>query len=208
MSKFVEFPADKISVSKRKLVYGIGVNDAWYQVQPTISGNRFMCQYYQVWKHMIERCYSKQYQERQPTYIGCTVCIEWLTFSVFKRWMELQDFKNKQLDKDILFPGNKIYSPNTCAFVTRQMNSLLSKRNASREYPQGVCFHYPSGKFLSRYSNNGIKKHLGLFNTVKEASVVYKKARSKYITGIANEQTDVRLKAGLLKHAKLIGECL
>lgn len=67
---------------KRK-VYGVGINDANYKVQPFDKN----CPYYQTWYGILSRCYSKHKQKRQPTYIGCRVCYEWLTFSNFKVWM-------------------------------------------------------------------------------------------------------------------------
>ena len=107
-----------------RLVYGVGINDADYVVQKFetigyVSGKKkqkrvWRCPYYRVWTHMLERCYDVKRQERQPTYKDCSVSTEWLTFSVFKSWMEKQDFEGKQLDKDLLIEGNKIYSAETC----------------------------------------------------------------------------------------------
>ena len=67
-----------------------------------------------------------------PTYKGCSVSEEWLRFSNFKRWMEKQDWDGKQLDKDILFEGNKVYSAETCVFVTSVVNSFTSDSGAKR----------------------------------------------------------------------------
>ena len=110
----------------KKLVCGVGINDADYAVQKLetvgyADGKRkqrlvWVCPYYQTWIDMLKRCYSDKLQERQPTYKGCSVSEEWLTFSAFKVWMEKQDFERKQLDKDLLFEGNKVYSAETCVF--------------------------------------------------------------------------------------------
>jgi len=125
----------------RKLVYGVGINDADYVVQRNetiyVNGKRtrkqvWICPYYQAWKSMLERCYSIKYQERQPTYRGCSVSEEWLTFSVFKSWMEKQEWEGMQLDKDILFEGNKLYSKETCVFVSSVVNIFTTDRGASR----------------------------------------------------------------------------
>ena len=64
----------------RSLICGVGVNDANYAT----SGKR-MCPFYRRWINMLERCYSEKFQEKNPTYRGCSVCEEWLTFSNFKR---------------------------------------------------------------------------------------------------------------------------
>ena len=78
----------------RKLVYGVGVNDLGYKVrvyeEVTENGGKriwkpvFTCKYYEVWKHMLERCYSENFLERNPSYIGTSVCSEWLYASAFK----------------------------------------------------------------------------------------------------------------------------
>ena len=103
-----------------KLVWGVGINDADYSVCPRVDGIHINCIYYQTWQSMLERCYSSKYQAKHPTYKSCTVCEEWLHFSNFRSWMVGQNHKGKFLDKDILELGNKIYSPETCIFVTRQ----------------------------------------------------------------------------------------
>ena len=205
MNKFVEIPVDKKSISFRRLTCGIGVNDALYQVRPRINGKQIMCHFYSTWVNMIKRCYNFSTQVRQPTYKNCTVCNEWLIFSVFKKWMELQDWKGKELDKDILIPGNKIYSPNNCVFVNRQINTLLNKNKSQRgKYPQGVGFNKCANKFQAYCRINGRLKHLGLFDSAEKASIAYKKSKSKYIISIANEQSDIRIKTGLLAHAELM----
>ena len=72
---------------------------------------------YSVWHDMLGRCYNKKYQEKKPTYIGCTVCEEWHNFQNFAKWYEenYYEVNNEEmaLDKDILIKGNKIYSPQT-----------------------------------------------------------------------------------------------
>ena len=78
---------------KSKLVSGVGINDADYEVQKytVVSGKRkriWICPYYITWTHMLQRCYSEKSQLKHPTYKGCTVCDEWLIFSNFKTWME------------------------------------------------------------------------------------------------------------------------
>ena len=84
-----------------KLVFGVGVNDLDYRTQVkeyvTEDGGRriqkpvFVCKYYTVWKSMLKRCYSEKYLESYPSYIGASVCSEWLSATAFKKWMEQQD---------------------------------------------------------------------------------------------------------------------
>ncbi len=74
---------------------------------------------YQTWHSMLRRCYSPVFKKDKPTYEGCEVCEEWLHFSVFRKWYAANNKANWELDKDLLIPGNKTYSPETCIFVPR-----------------------------------------------------------------------------------------
>ena len=77
-----------------KLIYGVGVNDLCYRTQVkeelTKNGGKrirksvFLCKYYTVWRDMLKRCYSKKYLESRPSYIGTSVCSEWLYATEFK----------------------------------------------------------------------------------------------------------------------------
>lgn len=111
---------------KNGLVAGVGLNDAYYSVvESTFDANgkkkQVMCKYYMTWKSMLRRCYDESYH--RTSYRDCYVCDEWLVFSNFKAWMEKQITNNLHLDKDILVMGNKIYSPENCAFVPHLVNS-------------------------------------------------------------------------------------
>ena len=144
------------------LVHGVGINDANYAVTELetieVNGVRkrrivWVCPYYSVWTNMLKRCYSAKFQERNPTYKGCSVSKEWWRFSNFRRWMEAQDFEDKQMDKDLLFEGNKVYSAETCVFVTSVVNSFtLDRGNDRGEWLIGVNWHKRDGKFRDRKS--------------------------------------------------------
>lgn len=99
---------------------------------------------YCLWKNLICRVYDYNIHKTRPTYKGCFICDEWLTFSIFREWI-----RNPQngysdgyhLDKDILIKGNKVYSPETCCFVPSEINTLFTKRqNLRGKYPIGVTF--------------------------------------------------------------------
>ena len=113
----------------RSLKFGVGINDADYPVNPVVNGKRKICPFYNVWSNMIRRCYmdDKNRRPQETSYIGCSVVDEWHKFSNFKRWMEKQDWKNNQLDKDLKVPGNKVYGPDTCVFIPKSINTLISE---------------------------------------------------------------------------------
>ena len=195
----------------QKLVCGVGINDADYVTQKwetiEVKGKQkqklvWECPYYRAWNNMLKRCYSSKLQERRPTYKGCSVSEEWLTFSNFKRWMECQDFEGKQLDKDLLFSGNKVYSKETCVFVTRCVNMFTTDRGASRgEWMIGVSWNKEKIKFQSQCRNPFTKKgeHLGYFTCELEAHQAWLKRKLELANLLASEQTDERVAKALIE---------
>lgn len=195
-------------IKKNKLVYGVGVNDADYHVYRTENGEIvWTCPCYVVWYGMFRRSYSSIYKEGQPTYEGVTVCEEWHSFMNFRAWMETQDWKGKELDKDILVQGNKVYSPNTCVFVDKVVNAFLTDRAAARgEWPIGVCWHSSSNKFSAQCSNPITKKrgHIGLFDCPNQAHLAWKKRKHELACQLADIQTDKRVAEALRTRYKLL----
>ena len=193
-------------MKKPRKVYGVCINDADYTVRPRgPDGKSVWCPYYRAWFDMLTRAYCPIYHARQPTYIGVTVCEEWHSFMAFRAWMETQDWEGKQLDKDIIVPGNKVYSPDTCVFVSSALNNLLTDRAAARgEWPIGVSWHKHSKKFCTHIKDGGKRRHLGYFTCPHEAHMAWRKAKVRIVREAAREQDDPRVYAGLLRHAARI----
>ncbi len=154
-NQFIEIPASNKSLAFRKLVCGVGINDADYLTYPVIDGERVMCPIYRTWVNMIQRCHSHKCQSKHPTYKGCTTCKEWRLFSNFRAWMLTQDWQGKQLDKDILVKGNKIYSAETCCFVTQEENIIES---SAKRYK----FISPDGETVEVYNLSKFCRDNGL----------------------------------------------
>lgn len=194
----------------KRLVCGVGVNDADYVVVKyeitDIGGKQkrkraWICPYYQTWKSMLERCFSTKFQERNQTYKGCSVSEEWLTFSNFRSWMEKQDWEARQLDKDLLFEGNKVYSAGTCVFVTQALNSFTIDRGAARgEWSLGVDWYKARQKFRANCHNPFAKKleYLGLFTTEQQAHNAWLKRKLELAHELAAIQTDPRVAQALV----------
>lgn len=198
-------------MENRKLVCGVGFNDADYAVKKWetvgyVNGKRkrklvWECPCYRVWMDMLKRCYSTKFHERQPTYKGCSVSEEWLRFSNFRGWMECQDFKDKQLDKDILFEGNKVYSKEACVFVAKSVNIFTTDRGASRgEWLIGVCWHKGMSKFMSQCCNPFTKRreYLGTFTCELAAHQTWLKRKLELAHLLAEDQTDPRVAEALI----------
>jgi len=83
---------------------------------------------FSIWRAMLRRCYYGP--ERRPWREGCTVVDEWHNFQAFAEWFESnypRDGQRYQLDKDTVVNGNKLYSADTCSFVTQAAN-LAARR--------------------------------------------------------------------------------
>lgn len=173
----------------RRSVAGVGVRDV---ETPTST-----CPYYQLWKDMLRRCYSPAMQLRHPTYVGCSVAPEWHHLSAFMGWMQQQDWQGKDLDKDLLVPGNKVYGPDTCVFVSAQVNNFLTDRARHRRYGLGVQ-HLPNGKYRAACSQlGGGRAHLGVFDTAEEAHEAWRTEKHRLALILADQQTNPRIAAAL-----------
>jgi hypothetical protein len=189
-------------------VHGVGVNDTTHMTfHRGEDGQRKKSKTYTVWQNMLQRCYCPKRLAKYPTYIGCTVSDEWLLFSNFKQWMDQQPWKNRHLDKDILIPGNKIYSPATCCFVTGEVNLLLNDRGRLRGgYPLGVSWHHHHKKFQAQCrTGSGNKRiHLGYFSDQMAAHAAWQAAKALVIRDSAETLTseyDAPIRTALLRLA-------
>lgn len=192
-------------MKKGNIVYGVGLNDADYVVQVqssqgSVDGKRvrkleWYCPFYNRWKLMLQRCYYKGFHKRNSTYEGCYVSEGWLVFSNFKAWMEKQDWEGKDLDKDILFEGNKVYSKETCVFVDQEVNKFFLQRDNHRgEWPLGVDWDKRKRKYRARVGS----KWLGYYNCPEEAHLAWGKWKYELAVQLAEKQSDERVAEALI----------
>ena len=166
-----------------------------YKIGECGRGNKKNKMSYWYWNAMISRCHDNYFLEKEPSYKQCTICEEWREYSSFDKWFDenYYEIENEkmELDKDILFKGNKIYSPETCIFVPKNINLLFVKSDAKRgDYPIGVNYNKRSGKFIARCGEYGKRVHLGTFTTPEEAFNVYKNEKERYIKEVADLYKD------------------
>ena len=177
----VDFYKRVDDMKAKKKIFGIGIDDS------TASSNQTA---HYKWYRMLERCYSERYLAKKPTYRGCCVCDEWLTFSNFEKWFSDPDkgyCERYHLDKDILVKGNKIYSPNTCCFVPQEINSLFIKDNSKRgSLPIGVTNGY-KGSFVAQVNFCGVIQYLGKYDTKEQAFNAYKKEKEVIVKILGDE---------------------
>lgn len=185
----------------RKLVYGVGINDANYTTQAVINGVSVSCPFYRRWTGMLKRCYSEKELKRNPSYGECSVAEGWHTFNTFKSWMEEQDWEGKHLDKDLLITDNKIYSPEVCIFIGVEVNTFIAEKRGS--LPFGVSYHKRDKVFQSGIKVGGKRVFLGNYKSPEEAHQAWKEAKYKQAVQLASEQADLRVAAALIERYKL-----
>lgn len=176
--------AKKISYKHRKLIYGVGVNDAPFATSCKNNGKTEMMVSYSVWLDMIKRCYSKNSLSKNPTYKECSVVEEWHSFMGFKMWFDRQFYKQGyQLDKDIKVTGNKLYGPDTCLLVPKHINSMFRCKKSGGSLPVGISICKKSGKYKAQGQEylTGKRKNLGRFSVLSDAVHAFKVFKSTQI---------------------------
>lgn len=140
------------------------------------SINKIKTDCYNVWVNMLLRCYSEKFQKSHPSYIGTTVIQEWHNFQNFAEWFyEHSNYQpGLELDKDLLYTGNKEYNKKTCAFIPKELNSILHSG-------RGVHYNKRRERFISSCSLGGKIKYLGSFITEQEAFLKYKEIKERYV---------------------------
>ena len=143
---------------------------------------------YDIWSAMIERCYVNK--KKYPAYYGIvTICDEWLVFQNFAKWYDENKYECEgrlHVDKDILHPGNKVYSPENCILLPQRINELffVSSRGTSN-LPQGIR------EAVTGYSASFQGKHLGTYKTLKEVCEAYINRKEQIIRDVANEYKNI-----------------
>ena len=184
--KLSQAEIDKLVVADRRgvlpTVYGVARNDVCFQV----SINLKLCWQYKIWCSMLQRCFDQKEKGRHPRYNHTNCCAEWLSFGNFLEWVNKEtEYTGRQigfeLDKDILFKGNQVYSKDNCCFVPKEINMLIRDVFTGR-YKE---------KLRGKYRVQNMGKHVGYFDTPEEAFLAYKVAKEAQIKAVANQHKDV-----------------
>ncbi|AUS01986.1 hypothetical protein NVP3058O_068 [Vibrio phage 3.058.O._10N.286.46.B8] len=126
---------------------------------------------YILWRSILQRCYSKEFQIRAPTYIGCSVHTDWLNYQNFAEFYHKNYVDGYHLDKDLLVIGNKQYGPNTCVFVPHWLNTFVLNGGSSSDIGSG--FNASMGKYVCRCHDMGEIRHIGYFETSEDAHTAW-----------------------------------
>ena len=121
---------------------------------------------YSRWSAILQRC---ELNDDKGNYKGCKVCKEWHTYSKFKEWFDKHYVEGWEIDKDILSNNRKIYSPKTCCFVPREINSIFRILNQERT----IGVYKQNGKYYTYFKESDKQKYKS-FQTKEEAFECYK----------------------------------
>jgi len=193
-SKFQMFPRSDRDIQRGRKIHGVAVNDAPYIVTPTLGGKQVSCPIFRVWRGMIDRSYSPYWVRVKPASAQTEVCEEWLLFMNFRTWTLSKTWQGRHLDKDILSPGNRTYSPANCAYVLPATNSLMCAHHYLGT-AKGVDLNM--GRWRAQYSG----RLLGRFDTEEDALWAWRAARSKALAEAALLESDPRIPPALLRHS-------
>jgi hypothetical protein len=185
------------------LLYGWGVYD---QETPYYSrlkiGSKYKinsCPYFVKWFSMLMRVFDTKYLEKYPSYKCASICEEWKYFSNFKAWVDNQPNKNWvncHLDKDLL-SAKKHYSPNTCVFISEQLNNFILVTKRRGKCLLGVSIE-PKSK-INPYkvgcSNPFTKKNdfVGNFSNELEAHKAWQARKHQHALALSELQSDQRV---------------
>lgn len=163
----------KVGDPLKRSVYGIGYNG----IGPYNTSHHMKA--YNRWTGILLRVYASQNLTVRENYKDCSVISEWHNFQNFAEWFYNQPFHselNYEVDKDLKILGNKVYGPNTCLLIPKKLNCLIGVSSRYNRIANGVSKRYESSRYLVRLQVSGIRKIIGLFTTLEEASLAYTEA--------------------------------
>lgn len=126
--------SDKVKDMRVPTVYGVGYIGSDIKV---MGRGTYIRRLYDLWANMLKRCYFESGTRNDKIYKDVEVDTRWHSFTNFMN--SIQDVDGFEffeagfdvaLDKDIKVKGNKVYSRDTCMFVSTRDNTLaaLNKR--------------------------------------------------------------------------------
>lgn len=171
-----------------KHIYGVACKGNASSKHPLINKKTF-----KRWYAMIERCYNPNAQ-MYPSYgaKGVTVSDDWLCFENYLNDIVLLDgfdydkylSGDIQLDKDIKYKNNIIYSKETCCFVNKSKNARYQP-SKQKDFlaidPNGNCYTFNSqaecarefnltARTIGKVLNEDLKSHKGWTFRYKESA--------------------------------------
>lgn len=186
----------KSSKDRKRLVLGVGYNDAPYKSQAYIDGVSVICPAYLCWSNLLKRRYSEPWLSAGKAYRGVTISDEWLSFSSFRDWWLVNQVDGWQIDKDILSNKNH-YGKDECIFVPRWLNNFIEQREAGRgEFMIGVTYIKDRCRFQSRCRNPHTLKSetIGYFKNEIDAHLAWRERKLAHAKSLKCEMDAIDLR--------------
>ena len=191
---------------KEKLssIFKWGVVDVSYIVCPTdpSTGKQVVCSYYRKWYDMIRRSRCPSHLSKYPSYNGVEIIEDWKYLSNFIKWVDSQpnrDWRKCHLDKDLLGNG-KLYGPETCVFITKQINHFIKDRPNNRGGLMVGVSRTVNMKdklyraTISQRTDTGRQNNnIGYYKTEIEAHKAWQAKKHEYACQLADLQDDPRV---------------
>ena len=157
---------------------------------PSVGGKKTLA--YVQWHGVIRRSYDLMHKKKQKSYEKVNVCEEWHCFDTYAEWFYQQKGWDKgfQLDKDILGKGVRVYSPETCCLVPREINTAVKYGYVNEKGLLAGVSISSTGKFIASLNIKKKKTHVGVYDTQEEASAAYVEAKEAYVKELALEYKD------------------
>lgn len=120
--------ANKLSISNLKSEY-LEAMDKWKIACKDLKLGGYKCEVdnhpaYTKWQGMLNRAYGAS---SSKWYDNVTVSESFKHYPIFKQWYLTQYLEEGwELDKDLLFKGNKVYCASRCCFLPKEINSALA----------------------------------------------------------------------------------
>lgn len=170
-------------------IYGVGfIGQGKYKSR--VDGK--LTKQYDEWKSFLQRSNDEEYKIKEPTYKDTYTNEYFYNFQNYCDWREQNYYEiegeKMQLDKDILYKGNKEYAPDKCIFVPQRINNLFTKSDAKRgTLPIGVTYDKEKSTYKAQLNTLNGHRHLGYYNSPEQAFQAYKQAKEQYIKEVADE---------------------
>lgn len=178
-------------------VQGVALNDWPHPVTANLGGKQvWKCPLYQCWTNTLIRCKTPIGYEREPTYRDVDICEDWLSFSNFRFWAESRWQEGLQLDKDLLVTGSKLYSPETCCFISPELNKTLHIKSQG-VLPTGVS--KDKELFSARVNNGDAREYLGSASTPMLAHHLWQRRKSEILCEFALNEPDAQIAKAIWK---------
>ena len=176
---------------KKDLSSPLGINDSDIITQRVVDGKRIFHPVYLKWRNMLRRCLVKH--KKHQYYESVSVCNEWYYLSNFISWVGDTDVTGLYLDKDILGDG-KIYSPESCAFVTQECNQFFSSVKKNGKYMIGVA---KETRLVDTFYCHYKGRYVGSFRTETDAHKAWQIEKRNHAKSLAISEQDVRIRQKL-----------